>query len=204
MIVSHIFAKTEYLDPIQSCDLYQYVVAANGIFLRAERPDLHVMIWLASTRTPIRGLAQLSPYVRMNSEKVPARMTARMVELAYRSRDREILFYLETLPWRLIVPEQEASSVSVRPSNPYGGADALIEVHSHYAMAPFFSSLDNRDERGFRIYAVLGNLLSRPMIHIRVSVYGHFYAIPAGLIFELPVGVEDAYLASVARSAHGD
>jgi len=202
MIVSHIFAATEYLDPMRSTDLYQYVVAANGIFLRAERPDLHVLIWLDSTHQPIRGLAPLSPYVRLGCSKVPARMTARMVELAYRARGSEILFYLDAAPWRLVVPEQEATSVTVRPSNPYDGDGVLIEVHSHHVMAPFFSSMDDRDELGFRIYAVLGNLLSAPMIHVRVGVYGHFYDLPAGLVFDLPIGVVDAYY--LPRSSYGD
>jgi PRTRC genetic system protein A len=208
MIVSHVFAKTDLLEPMPLVDLYQYVVAANGIFVRAERPGLHVLIWVAATSTPIRGLVELSPYVHTSWGKVPARITAHMIEMAYRASHREILherlFYLEDSPWRLILPEQSATGVSVRPLNPYGAAAASIEVHSHHAMAPYFSSTDDRDERGFRIYAVLGNLLSQPMIHVRVSVYWHFCSIPACRVFELPVGVEDAYLASVARSAHGD
>jgi hypothetical protein len=213
MIVSHIFAKveTEVLDPIPLTDLYQYVVGANGIFIRASRPDLDVMIWVASTREPVRGLRLLAPHVYLGAGKVPARQTARMVEMAYHAQAREILFYLQVEPWKnyeaepawmarpphpwvLTLPSQIATSASVRPSDPFGAPDALIEVHSHYSMEPFFSNMDDRDEQGFRIYAVLGNLLSQPMLHVRIGVYGHFYKIPAGWVFELPVGLKDAYL----------
>jgi PRTRC genetic system protein A len=221
MIVSHIFAKTTDLGPISEGDLYQYVVAANGIFLRAERPGLKAMIWVASISEPIRGLVELSSYVHLTESRVPARVTARMVEMAYHSKGKEILFYLEPLPWtwitadtkadqvfvqpanpwRLRVPEQFATSATVRPVDPGDGEDALIELHSHHAMAPFFSSMDNRDETGFRVYAVVGNLRSMPMINVRLGIYGHFSGVPANTVFDLPVGLVDAFMLG---STYGD
>jgi len=221
MIVSHIFAKTTELGPISEGDLYQYVVAANGVFLRAERPGLKAMIWVASTSAPIRGLVVLTSYVHLTENRVPVRITARMVEMAYHMQGREILFYLEPVPvrwieadthtamvssrpenpWRLRVPEQIATPASVKPVNPGDGAEALIELHSHHGMGAFFSSMDSRDETGFRIYAVLGNLDSTPMINVRVGIYGNFCGIPADMVFELPVGLVDAY---ILGSTYGD
>lgn len=66
-----------------------------------------------------------------------------------------------------------------------------IEVHSHHTMAPFFSATDDRDEIGFKIYAVIGRLDTRPAILCRVGIYGHYQEIPASWVFEIPAGIED-------------
>ena len=73
-----------------------------------------------------------------------------------------------------------------------GGADTLIEVHSHHNMAAFFSGTDDREERaGFRIYSVIGNLARKPTILTRVGIYGHFWQIPSSWVYNLPSGISD-------------
>lgn len=193
-LVDHYFAKDSVLPAKPGC-LYQYVVAANGIFVRAERFGLSAMIWVASTADLVRGLAVLEPFVKIPA-RVPRRIVARMVELAYIARSREILYYL-TLSgerWELSVPDQVQSGGSVRPVDPfYAGREAIIEVHSHHHMQPFFSGADDNDEKsGFRIYAVIGNLYEYPSILVRVGIYGHFWQIPASWVFDLPAGIQDA------------
>ena len=42
-------------------------------------------------------------------------------------------------------------------------------------MRAYFSDTDNRDETGFRIYGVMGEIFSNPQIRMRVGIYGHFY-----------------------------
>jgi hypothetical protein len=63
-------------------------------------------------------------------------------------------------------------------------------------MRPFFSRTDDRDETGFRIYAVIGDINFHsnvpPSIRVRVGVYGHFWPIPAASIFNLPSFLRDA------------
>jgi PRTRC genetic system protein A len=191
MFVNHIFASGPELPSILPC-LYEYVFASNGIFVRAKRPGLEALIWVASTRQPVRGLSAVKPYVKV-SNRVPRHQVARLFEMAYRADGKEILFYLGGNPWRITVPEQVQQIGSVRPVDPYaGGADTLLEMHSHHNMGAFFSSTDDRDEvSGFRLFAVLGRLNSRPAILVRVGIFGHFWLIPAGMVFELPAGVRD-------------
>jgi hypothetical protein len=73
------------------------------------------------------------------------------------------------------------------------GAKALIDLHSHAVMDPFFSPTDNKDEQGFRIFAVIGKLNENPKICVRVGVYGTYWNIPADMVFELPGEIRDAY-----------
>ena len=60
--------------------------------------------------------------------------------------------------------EPGAGKKSVRPTDPFDreGATAFLDVHSHNNMEPYFSTDDDKDENGFRLYAVFGLLDSRP------------------------------------------
>jgi len=192
MFVDHVFAKSA-LPPVPERLLYQYVVAANGVFVRAWRPGLSAMIPINAMESfygdGIRGLVDVQPYVQLESQ-VPARLTRLIFQRALKEIDREILFYLSggsrslNQPWRVIVPVQTATATSVRAVND-AGVDTLIEIHSHNRMVAFFSSTDDREERtGFRIYAVIGNLAgNRPEIRVRVGIYGYFWTIPASVVF---------------------
>jgi hypothetical protein len=69
----------------------------------------------------------------------------------------------------------------------------LIDLHSHGRLSPFFSLTDDRDETGFRLYAVIGNLHRKPTITMRVGIYSHYFNFPASTVFDLPDGIRDMY-----------
>jgi PRTRC genetic system protein A len=204
MLVQHRFAFCPVL-PSFGPALYEYVVAANGIFVRAERAGLKVLIPVVLSLETIRGLVEIEPFVEV-AAKVPAPILDEIFARSLAAAPQEILFYLlpgsaPNPPWRLITPEQAQSLTRVRPVQAVSAesAGALIEVHSHHYMRPAFSSIDDEDETGFRLYAVLGDLPHRPAIRMRVGVYGHFWEIPADCAFDLPAGIEDA-LSQEARN----
>jgi hypothetical protein len=93
------------------------------------------------------------------------------------------------------LPEQFVTRSSAAPCDQHNpaGTNALIDLHSHARFAPFFSPVDDRDETGFRIYAVIGSLNKVPAISVRVGVYSHYFRIPASTVFELPQGICDLY-----------
>jgi hypothetical protein len=97
--------------------------------------------------------------------------------------------------WSVDAPLQTctpASAVPVDRNDPLG-IKALIDLHSHALMEPFFSRTDNKDEQGFRIFAVIGRVNEKPLILVRVGVYGNYWNIPAEMVFELPEEIWDAY-----------
>ena len=52
-------------------------------------------------------------------------------------------------------------------------------------MHAFFSSTDDADEQGFRLYVVIGNVdTDRPTLAARVGVYGHHMIIDPSVIFD--------------------
>ena len=204
MFVNYHFAHSGTLPPLGPY-LYAYIVAENGLFVRADRPGLQALIPLGGCPITIRGLARLEPHVEMSHPRVPAVQLQQILQRARQAAPREILFYLlPGPPWKLVIPAQYQSPYRVRPVEPHHphSAAALIEVHSHHLMPPTFSTTDDQDETGFRLYAVFGKLHRQPALRLRVGVYGHFWEIPATRAFELPEGITDALDREGTTHAH--
>ena len=190
--VNYRFAKDLPLPALDGC-LYEYVVGMNGVFVRARRPGLAAMVPVACPNKTLNGLAIVASGVRMDFPLIPQILLSHVLMRAWASGTVERLFYFLPNPWRVVIPAQHATATSVRPDNPYSPESrlALVELHSHHHMKPFFSTTDDQDETGFRIYSVIGNLHERPLILTRVGIYGHFWTIPSSTIYHLPMGIED-------------
>ncbi len=199
LVEYHIITQEEGIPPFQA-HLYDYLFAGNGVFIRSKRQGLEVI--LPVVMREIRGLARVEPLVRFTHPPVPEHLVDQMLWCAQGALGEggnpvEILFHLEWRDegWHLTIPEQEQTATSVVPTDDSAGssyATALIDLHSHHGMRAFFSATDNRDEQGFRIYAVLGNIFKRPELLVRVGCEGIHWIIPATTVFELPEGLIDA------------
>ncbi len=163
--------------------MYEYVVAGNGLFVRAEDSRLEACIPVAAAHCP--GLAPLVPEVRLKLPRIPAAYLAAVHQSACRKLPNEAAYQFVidgALPWRCICPEQVATPAGVDYLN---DGDAVVDLHSHGVLPAFWSATDNCDECGLRFYVVVGNLGEEfPTLRARVGVYGHHYDIPAFWIFE--------------------
>jgi PRTRC genetic system protein A len=194
-LVQHLIVQDDgKLPPIPTC-LYAYIMAGNGVFLYAKREDLEVLIPVS--RATIAGLPPLEPFVKM--PRVPAMLLHHALNASKENLPNEILFWFnfnhDRQVWNLDAPLQICRPASVLPvdKNDPLGIQALIDLHSHAVLDPFFSRTDNRDEQGFRIFAVIGRVNEKPLILVRVGVYGNYWNIPAEIVFELPEEIRDAY-----------
>jgi hypothetical protein len=131
--------------------------------------------------------------------RVPGILMNYVLQASKENLPNEILFWFNfdnnRQGWNLDAPLQICRPASVFPvdkSDPLG-IHALIDLHSHALMDPFFSPTDNKDEQGFRIFAVIGKVNEKPEIRVRVGVYGNYWNIPADLVFDLPEEIRDAY-----------
>ncbi len=193
-LVQHLIVQDGKLPSITDC-LYAYILAGNGVFLYAKRDDLEVLIPIS--RAIIAGLPPLEPFVTM--ARVPAILMRHVLQASKENLPNEILFWFnfdhDQQVWNMDAPLQYCRPASVFPvdkSDPLG-IKALIDLHSHALMDPFFSRTDNKDEQGFRIFAVIGKVNEKPEIRVRVGVYGNYWDIPASMIFELPEEIWDTY-----------
>ncbi len=198
-MINYLFARPgESLYPSLS-GFYDYIVAANGVFIRAARPHLSVLIPVMWFDLELRGLARLDALdVRARVDhRVPRELVEIILSVSIAAGEQEKLFYLKPMDiapyWKLILPEQEASAYDVHPTREGAADGVLIEVHSHHHMAPCPSGRDDRDEAyGVRLYAILGRLPERPTLAVRVGCWGYFYDVPAADIFDLPDDMHDA------------
>lgn len=204
-LIGHIIHRdaTVWL-PEQVGTLYDFIWAANGIFLHAKRDDLEVCFRVGYGDT--RGLAPLDEIYRFEAPKVPFVHTMAMLgSAASWARQRlETVFHLKHSPlipfdggWLLTEPEQQRSGGACKPYDDGPGSSyekAILELHSHHTMHAWFSDQDDRDEQGFRLYAVIGKLLdAQPEIRLRVGCYGYFWNIPAEWVLELPETMRDLH-----------
>jgi len=188
------------LPPI-TASLYEYVMAGNGIFIRGARRELQAQFCI--TPCAVRGLPNLEVSLSLKASRVPREMVEAMLADARAARDAdgqpcEIVFHLElddASVWKCHVPNQSQSSMRAKPNDdsPTSSyAHACIELHSHVDMHPIFSWVDDEDEVGFRVYVVLGLISRKPMMRVRVGMYGYRHDIPANWVFDLPPEIGDA------------
>lgn len=81
----------------------------------------------------------------------------------------------------LNLPNQFVTYSSVRFDRDYALETKYLlvaDIHSHGKISAFFSSVDNADELGTRIFGVYGNLASSPSILFRAGSGGYFCDMP--------------------------
>jgi PRTRC genetic system protein A len=192
--------RRAYNSPELRGAMFDYILGADGLFLHAKREELEVCFPIAPAE--VRGLGELFETFAFNLPKVPENVVDEIlhISLSYAQHSMESLFWLRHSPlnpydngWLLEEPAQTRSAGSCRPHD--GQEDlydrVIIEIHSHHGMRPEFSRTDDADERGFRLYGVVGNLPEKPQIRMRVGVYGYFWEIPATWALQLPEGLAD-------------
>jgi PRTRC genetic system protein A len=192
-LVQHLVVNADgSLPEIPDC-LYAYIMAGNGVFVHARRPGLEVLVPV--TECKIAGLPGLAPQVNV-PQCVSAFLISDVLRVCKQVFPGEALFWFNWVgEWSIHIPQQQITKTSVVPCDRHDetGTSALIDLHSHASFPPFFSSTDDKDETGFRIYAVIGNVDKTPTISVRVGVYSHYFNIPASTVFELPDGIQDIY-----------
>lgn len=189
MNISNAILATELpLPPIAAMG-YEYVLAGNGLFVRAEDSRMEACIPIAEVG--LHGLAEIEPYARLKVDRVPSSFLHSILASAMRHMPAEAMYQLRwsgeqhhavQRTWQCLMPTQTVSSVSITFDD---YADSVIDLHSHNSMAAFFSDIDDRDESGFRFYAVIGKLgTSKPEIKVRAGIYGHHLNVPVTSIIE--------------------
>jgi PRTRC genetic system protein A len=176
---------------------YQYILAGDGIFVRAETPFFSALVPIAACS--VRGLAPLQPEFRLKVTRIPEKLLratltearcARRPDGGLNEALYQFLHHGSTVQLRR--PSQRATGVTVMAA---GNSDAniLCELHSHGNMRAYWSRTDDADEQGVRVYAVIGRLDTVPEIRIRVGVYGYWYPLPVTAVFTDTGGFIDLY-----------
>jgi len=199
-LVGYVLNRNDAIDYPPQGAMFDYILAADGLYLHAQREEIVACFPIAPAE--VRGLQPGAPIFDFPLPDVPASLVREILRISmnYAADSKETLFWLEWNDlnpydggWLLHEPAQNRTGRSCRPDD---GQDelyqrAIIEIHSHHGMSPRFSPTDDADERGFRLYGVIGNLPEDPAIRMRVGVYGYFDEIPASWVMELPAELRD-------------
>lgn len=197
-----VYASETDLPPVRKVS-YDYILAGNGLFKRAANDHLEACICVQDFRIAV--LLSMSEYIHPTS-RFPGHLLGAVYEDAERFArlNQERMYFLHIDPeeenrgptraW-VSMPSQvgQGQKVDYRPS--HFAQTVICDLHSHHTMKPFFSGTDNADEQGFGFYAVVGNMLERPELRLRLGVFGDFMELPADTLFEGELGLfADAYM----------
>ena len=165
---------------------YDYVLGGDGLFVAAENRYLRARIPVAAAQ--VRGLVPLCASVDLCLGRLPEALWNHVASVMQARKDTEVLLLVRHngTGYQLVRPTQVAGLLRVR-YRPV--ADAILEIHSHGRYPARFSSVDDADEQGFRIFGVVGRLDSqRPEVALRIGLYGHFLSVPWNLVFAGDIG----------------
>ena len=162
---------------------YDYILASNGLFIKAEGPLLKATINIAPVE--IRGLAPLEQKIELVHGKVSGWISQTALSIMRFHLEREVYLAViwEDGKYRLIKPPQEGEAGHV---NYHTVPNTLVHLHSHPLMDAYFSGIDNKDEQGLGIYIVVGKLHEGvPEAMVRAGVYGYFELMDWGDVFAI-------------------
>ena len=181
-LVDYLVARDEL--PARSGDAYDYVLAGDGLYVVAENDALDVRLPLALAE--VRGLPPVGPSFMLRGGLIRQELWEDIVAAArlFSTQGQELLLaitYREDVGYRLVVPRQTAGSLQVLYEQL---PDVVLAIHSHHRFPAVFSSTDDADEQGFGLYGVLGRLdQDRPEVSLRAGIYGYFFPLPWGAVF---------------------
>ena len=161
---------------------YDYILARDGVYIQCEGPLLRARIRTAEA--DIRGLEMVSEKIELVHGPIPGFFFKLAVDSMLAMPEKELFVAVkwDGEAYRLLVPNQERHGASVTYVPVQG---AVLELHSHGRMPAFFSGTDDRDEQGFKIYAVCGNFDKlQPVLNMRVGVYGYWAPVSWPEIFD--------------------
>jgi len=160
---------------------YDYILAAGGIYLKARNQFLAATVCIGPGE--IRGLESLKEDIQFVHSKIPLHLLN--VALSILAAKPDIEQYL-AITWDgsyiLKTPLQQATSVSVTYETL---PNTVLEIHSHTGGVPAqFSLIDDRDEQGYGLYAVVAGLRDLcPTIEFRLGIYGYFLPLRQSEVF---------------------
>ena len=160
---------------------YNYILAANGLFIEASSPILAARVPVAECE--VRGLAPMKPKIALTYGSIPQHFFDQALDAFLAAPDRErYVAVTAAAGYHFYTPVQDEGDASVVYEV---GDSVVLDIHSHAHMPAFFShQTDDKDEAGLKLYAVVGRLNATPVVKLRVGVYGYFHSLAWRDVFD--------------------
>lgn len=128
----------------------------------------------------------------LSAGKIPGSILEEIIAFFKRDPTKEaavqVFYDVERKRYRIYYPPQKAGSCSVvfsRSPELENDCVLMMDVHSHGRMNAFFSSIDDHDEKGTRLFMVIGRLDGAVQCRLRAGIAGSYQEVPVGDVFEL-------------------
>ena len=160
---------------------YDYIIAAGGVYLRAQNQFIGATVCIAPCE--IRGLAPLNEDIQFLKGKIPLHLLNLALSVLIVKPDIEqylAIVWEEKYVLKIPAQQQTAGSVTYETL-----PDTVLDIHSHTGGVPAqFSPIDDHDELGLCLYAVVADLRSLcPTVELRLGIYGYFLPLGQSEIF---------------------
>ena len=179
-------------DKVRTDKAINIVVAKNGTFEIRDTPIGRVAV--KTIECP--GLEDVKEGLSLTLPKIPITLLYQIMDLfcnVYEEYETEamahIYFDKEQKRYFIDIPEQEVSGAAVDyKHNEKLEKDYILvmDIHSHHTMGNFFSGTDNSDEKGDRLYGVIGKLDKGGEISIRAGAGKNKIELTVRDVFETP------------------
>ena len=181
--------------PPRSGLAYDYILAADGLFVATENDLLTVRLPVAPCRLRGDRIAPVGATCELRHGRLPRAVWAACLAHAEAEAGagHEVTVLVTRSPdsgagvrYRVIRPPQTVTATSAEYAEPdlLPGEAVLLSFHSHHAMRAYFSRTDDGDERQLRLYAVVGRLgTDRPEVALRAGFNGHWLPLPWEAVF---------------------
>jgi hypothetical protein len=160
---------------------YDYIMAAGGVYLRAQNQFLTATVCIAPGE--IRGLAPLKENIQLVHGEIPLNsLNLALSVLIAKPNIEQYLAITWDGAYSLKFTSQQGTAASVTYETL---PDTILAIHSHTDGVPaHFSQIDDHDELGFCLYAVVGDLRNLfPTVELRLGIYGYFLPLSQGEVF---------------------
>ncbi|MCP4360682.1 MAG: hypothetical protein GY796_21955 [Chloroflexi bacterium] len=198
-LVTYVWHQEADLPPNDAV-FYQYITAANGVFVRAENDFVDACFLVTAPVPPgisICGLHPLKGWLRLKAPKIPFPILEQAVADAQNTPNlNETLYYVTWANGRYHLrkpTDQQGTPAAVRSHIVETDTLVVMDIHSHGRADPFFSPTDDHDETRLRFYGVIGSLNAVPQFKFRLGIYGHWVETPANALFQMVPQNKDAY-----------
>jgi PRTRC genetic system protein A len=177
--VGYLFNSQEGLEGERGL-YFDYILASNGLFIEAENKLVEARIPVAACE--IRGLAPLKTKFILTFGSIPQRFFDLALNMFLADTTREhYVAVIGDSGYHFHVPAQEREGGQVV----YECEDRVVlDLHSHGTIGAWFSNKDDKDDKGLKVYGVIGNLAKTPIVKLRLGVYGYYLPLSWKEVFD--------------------
>ena len=173
-------APAGYDYPAQGAGLR--VLAGNGVFKRGR--NRHVEAIVPVVPCTVAGLEGWETRIELAIPCVSPRFLEAALDDARAAGGIETAYQVIITDRRVALAKPpQRGTVSSLDYTDSGGPEVLLDLHSHGNAPAYFSLQDDEDQKGFRFYAVMGHIYTRPSICLRIGIYGDWLPLPVTALF---------------------